>query len=690
MRPTSLNPWFQSISNLQGIGPKTHDLFVRAVGGELVRDAALHLPSNLIDRRGFATIMEAQEGVTTNFKVMVESHQPAFGNRPYRVQVSDESGFMTLAFFHPNPKYLKAKLPIGAPRVVSGIVHERFGERQMIHPSRILSPDDEELKIEFEAIYPNVGGLAQKTLGKACKQAAVLASGIKDWIDEPLRKRENWPSFYDALIAAHNPKAIDDISPLSKSRQRLAYDELFARQLALILSNAARILAPAKALTGEGALTQKLLAKLPFKPTGAQIHAFGEIGNDMEKTRAMMRLLQGDVGSGKTLVAAWGVAKAVEAGVQCAFMAPTEILARQHFANLQPLLASIDVKMEILTGRDKGKIRAQKLESLKTGDTKVLVGTHAVFQDGVEFNELGFVVIDEQHRFGVAARKRLFDKGNMPHVLTMSATPIPRTLSMAIYGDMDMSILDEKPMGRKPIETRTFDIGRLQEIEDAVARAIKQNSQIYWVCPLVEEIETNEKSAAVERFEQLRIRFGDKVALVHGKMKAADKDEAMEKFITGQAKILVATTVIEVGVDVKTANIMVIEHAEQFGLAQLHQLRGRVGRGETQSHCLLLYQSPLSENGRKRIEALRETDDGFKIAEIDYELRGGGDLLGLRQSGIPNLKIADINAHKDLLPIARKDARLLIETDPNLTSERGQNVRQALYIFDANLGLSGD
>jgi ATP-dependent DNA helicase RecG len=690
MRPASLNHFFQSISNLQGIGPKTAGLFARAVGGELIRDAALHLPSNLIDRRGFSTIMEAPEGITTNIKVMVENHHPAFANRPYRVQVSDESGFLTLAFFHPNPKYLKTRLPIGESRIISGIVTERFGERQMMHPSRILNLDDDELKIEFEAIYPSVGGLSQKTLGKACKQAAQMATGIKDWVDENLAKREHWPNFFEALIAAHNPKSLDDISPMANARQRLAYDELFARQLALILNNAERLKSPAKPLIGDGELTRKLLGKLPFSPTHAQLRVFGEIGNDMAKTRAMMRLLQGDVGSGKTLVAAWGCAKAVEAGVQCAFMAPTEILARQHYANLEPLMSSIDVKIDILTGRDKGKIRAQKLEDLKNGTTKVLIGTHAVFQDGVEFQELGFVVIDEQHRFGVAARKRLFDKGNMPHVLTMSATPIPRTLSMAIYGDMDMSILDEKPLGRKPIETRLFSLDRLPEIEDAVARAIKQGNQVYWVCPLVEEIETNQKSAAIERFEQLKQRFGDKVALVHGQMKATDKDAAMENFISGQAKILVATTVIEVGVDVKAANIMVIEHAEQFGLAQLHQLRGRVGRGDEQSHCLLLYQSPLSENGRKRIETLREADDGFKIAEVDYELRGGGDLLGLRQAGIPNLKIADINAHKHLLPIARKDARLLLETDPQLTSERGQNARQALYIFDANVGVVGD
>lgn len=690
MRPTSLNPLFQSITALQGIGPKTAPLFARAVCGELVRDAALHLPSNLIDRRGCSKIMDAPIGVPTNIKVTIEAHEAAFANRPYRVRVSDESGFLTLVFFNPNTKYLKSRLPIGEVRVISGEVQERFHERQMTHPSRILNEDDEDLKIEFEAIYPNVGGLAQKTLGRACKQAANAATDIKDWIDENLRAREHWPMFAEALLGAHNPKAIDDISPFSKSRERLAYDELFTRQIALGLNNAERLKTPSKPILGNDALCNKMLAGLPYAPTSAQTRAFLAIKEDLAKNRAMMRLLQGDVGSGKTLVAAWACAKAIEGNFQCAIMAPTEILARQHFANLAPILETIGASVEILTGRDKGKVREEKLAALVNGEIKVLIGTHALFQDGVEFNNLGLVVVDEQHRFGVNARKSLMQKGVMPHFLSMSATPIPRTLSMAIYGDMDMSILDEKPEGRKPIETRAFSLERLGEIEAAVARAIKNDDRVYWVCPLVEEIEDSAKSAAIARYEDLHHHFGGKVALIHGRLKPAEKDLAMEKFKSGEAKILVATTVIEVGVDVPEASVMVIEHAELFGLAQLHQLRGRVGRGGKAGHCLLLYQAPLSENGRKRIETLRQTDDGFKIAEADYELRGGGDLLGLRQSGLPALKIADINAHKHLLPIARQDARLLLENDPDLKTDRGKLVRQALYIFDVNLGASGD
>ena len=690
MRPASLNSMFQSISTLGGIGPKTAPLFARAVGGELVRDAALNLPYGAIDRRFNAKIADAPIGQSANFEVIVEEHTPAYSNRPYRIRVSDETGFLTLVFFSPNPRYLSSRLPVGAKRIITGEIQERFNEKQMMHPSRILNLDDKELLIEFEPIYHNVAGLSQKTLGRACQEAASRAQSIEDWLDETIKSRENWLDFSAALLAAHNPQGLEDCSPQSPNRRRLAYDELFARQIALILNNQERLRIPSRALGGTGELVEKLLSALPFSPTNAQIRAFEELGNDMATTRPMLRLLQGDVGSGKTLVAAWGCARAIEAGVQAAIMAPTEILARQHLANLKPFLEAAGIVTELLTGRDKGNIRKEKLARLLSGEIGVLVGTHALFQEGVEFKDLGFVVIDEQHRFGVSARRSLLSKGKMPHLLTMSATPIPRTLSMAIYGDMDMSILDEKPKGRTPIETRAFPIERLGEIETAVGRAIKNDDRVYWVCPLIEESETLEVSAALDRFNALKALFGDKVSIVHGRMKPQEKDAAMEDFRTGKTKILVATTVIEVGVDVKEASVMVIEHAERFGLAQLHQLRGRVGRGTKPSHCLLLYAAPLTENGAIRIKKLRETDDGFAIAEADYKLRGGGDLLGLRQSGLPALKIADVNAHEDLLTMARQDARLLMEKDPDLMSERGQKVRQLLYLFDAASGAGTD
>lgn len=690
MRPASLNPLFQSISTLGGIGPKTAPLFARAVGGELVRDAALNLPYGVIDRRFNATIADAPIGQSANFEIIVEEHTPAYSNRPYRIRVSDETGFLTLVFFSPNPKYLSARLPVGAKRIVTGEIIERYNEKQMMHPSRILNLDDPELQIAFEPVYQNVGGLSQKTLGRACLEAARRAFGIEDWLDESIKSREKWLGFSDALLAAHNPQGLEEADPQSANRRRLAYDELFSRQIALVLNNQERLKTPSRALIGDGELTQKLLAAFGNEPTGAQLRAFAQISADMATIRPMLRLLQGDVGSGKTLVAAHACATAIEAGVQAAFMAPTEILARQHFAGLAPLLEKAGIVTELLTGRDKGNIRKEKLARLLSGEIGVLVGTHALFQEGVEFKDLGFVVIDEQHRFGVSARRALLGKGTMPHLLTMSATPIPRTLSMAIYGDMDMSILDEKPKGRMPIETRAFPLERLGEIEAAVGRAIKNDDRVYWVCPLIEESETLEVSAALDRFNALKKLFGDKVSLIHGRLKSDEKDAAMEDFRTGKTKILVATTVIEVGVDVREASIMVIEHAERFGLAQLHQLRGRVGRGSKPSHCLLLYAAPLTENGAIRIKKLRETDDGFAIAEADYKLRGGGDLLGLRQSGLPALKIADISQHEDLLAMARQDARLLMEKDPDLTSDRGQKVRQLMHLFDATNGAGVD
>lgn len=690
MRPNSLNPLFQSVSTLGGIGPKTAPLFARAVGGELVRDAALNLPYALIDRRFNATIAGAPIGISANFEIIVEEHTPAYSNRPYRIRVSDETGFLTLVFFSPNPKYLKSRLPIGARRIVTGEIQERYNEKQMMHPSRILNLDDPELQIAFEPIYHNVGGLSQKTLGRACLEAAKRTYGIDDWLDESIKAREKWQDFSTALISAHNPQSESDIDPNSLNRRRLAYDELLARQIALVLNNQERLKTPSRALNGNGALRENLLAAFGNSPTGAQSRAFVEIAADMGKTRPMLRLLQGDVGSGKTLVAAYACAFAKEAKVQSAFMAPTEILARQHYSGLAPLLKAAGIVCEILTGRDKGNLRKEKLARLSSGEIDVLVGTHALFQEGVAFHDLGFVVIDEQHRFGVNARRALLNKGKMPHLLTMSATPIPRTLSMAIYGDMDMSILDEKPKGRQKIETRAMPIERLGEIEAAVGRAIKNDDRVFWVCPLIEESETLEVSAAIDRFESLKALFGAKVCLIHGRMKPDEKDAAMESFRTGATKILVATSVIEVGVDVPAASVMVIEHAERFGLAQLHQLRGRIGRGTKPGHCLLLYASPLSENGKARIAKLRETDDGFAIAEADYKLRGGGDLLGLRQSGLPALKIADVNAHEDLLSMARQDARLLMEKDPELLSERGQNIRQLLYLFDAANGAGVD
>ena len=682
MRPESLFALFAPLTTLPGVGPKIAPLAAKAAGGETVRDLAFHLPTGLVDRRYRPKIHEAELGRLCTLEVTVERHQPGGMGRPYKVQVSDDTGFLSLLFFKPNARYLSERLPEGATRVVSGEISERYGERQMIHPSRILNLDDPDLGVVFEPIYRSVAGLSHRALAKICGAAAHKAEGLAEWADPALVAREGWESFGAALVRAHAPDGEDEILPSTPARRRLAYDELFARQIALQLSGAARRRTPGRAIHGTGIYTDALLAALPYQPTGAQTRAFAEIGADMAASTPMLRLLQGDVGAGKTLVAAWSMARAAEAHMQSALMAPTEILARQHYAGLAPLMAKIGLRLEVLTGKDKASHKRMVLEGLANGEIHAVCGTHALFQQGVVFQQLGLVVVDEQHRFGVADRRRLIDKGFAPHVLAMSATPIPRTLAMAVYGDLDVSRLDEKPPGRAPIKTIAMSLDRLDEVAEAARRAIEKDDRVFWVCPLVEESDKVDVSAASDRFQDLQAMFGDSVRLIHGRMSSKDKDEAMEDFRSGAAKILVATTVIEVGVDVPEASVMVIEHAERFGLAQLHQLRGRVGRGGKPGHCLLLYANPLSEMGARRIAKLRETEDGFAIAEEDFKLRGGGDLLGLRQSGIPAFKLADAALHSDLLAIAQRDARVLVDADPTLSSPRGLAARLALHLFD--------
>jgi ATP-dependent DNA helicase RecG len=682
MRPDILNPLFANLNTLQGVGPKIAPLAEKAVGGPLVRDVAFHLPASLVDRRYRPLIGEAEIGKLATIEAVVEGHEAGGIGRPYKVRMSDESGFLTLLFFKPNTRYLLDRLPVGQTRIVSGEVGEFYGERQIVHPSRIMNTDDPDLGVMFEPVYRSVAGLAHRTLARICHAAAATAKGIPEWADNELTKQQGWSSFADALVAVHAPQDTADILPEAPARRRLAYDELLARQIALQLSAVARRRIPGRAIAGDGSFTDALLRALPFAPTGAQRRAFNEIDKDISANTPMLRLLQGDVGSGKTLVAAHALARACEAGMQGALMAPTEILARQHGASLAHLMAQAGLRMEVLTGKDKVSHKRMVLEGLADGSINVVAGTHALFQQGVNFKQLGLVVVDEQHRFGVADRRRLIDKGFAPHVLAMSATPIPRTLAMAVYGDLDVSRLDEKPPGRAPIKTVAMSLDRIDEVAHAAGRAIEKDDRVFWVCPLVEESDKIDVSAATSRYGDLHAMFGDTVVLIHGRMSSKEKDDAMDSFRSGAAKILVATTVIEVGVDVPEASVMVIEHAERFGLAQLHQLRGRVGRGGKAGSCLLLYANPLSEMGARRISKLRETEDGFEIAEEDFKLRGGGDLLGLRQSGIPAFKIADAALHADLLAVAQRDARVLVESDPLLVSERGQAARLALHLFD--------
>ena len=681
MRPEILFPLFTPVTVLSGVGPRIAKL-LEAVAGPNVVDLLWHLPRDTIDRRFSPSIAQAPAGRVATLKVHVDKHQPGHGRRPYRVRCSDESGFLTLIFFHPRKDYLLRVLPEGQQRIVSGVVETWNEELQMTHPDYILTDAEADQMPKMEPVYGLTAGLTLKTLGKAIREALTRAPEMPEWLDPAYQKAQGWIAWREALMAAHQPETPESLEPTAKPRCRLAYDELLANQLALGLVRARMKRLPGRRIKGDGALRRRVYDSLPFTLTGAQKQALQEIGDDMAEDGRMLRLLQGDVGSGKTVVALFAMLNAVECGGQAALMAPTEILARQHFATIEPLAAAAGVPVVLLTGRDKGNARAASLEGLADGSVPLAIGTHALFQKDVEFNDLMLAVIDEQHRFGVHQRLSLTAKGRGVDTLVMTATPIPRTLLLTSFGDMESSRLTEKPAGRKPIATRTVSLNRIEEIMAAIQRALRSDAKIYWVCPLVEESEVSDLADAEARHADLKRRFGDVVELVHGRLKSAEKDAAMARFADGPARILVATTVIEVGVDVPDATVMVVEHAERFGLAQLHQLRGRIGRGDRASTCLLLYASPLTETAKARLSILRETEDGFRIAEEDLKLRGGGEILGTRQSGMPAFRMADLAVHAELLAAARDDTKLILDRDPELTSPRGEALRTLLYLFE--------
>ncbi|WP_299889950.1 ATP-dependent DNA helicase RecG [uncultured Ruegeria sp.] len=681
-RPEQLFPLFAGLETLEGVGPKTAQI-MEQTGIESPRDVLFGLPYAVVDRRRRDTIQGVDLPTTLTVEVTVGTHRPSRNKGgAYRVHVEDAQADFQLVFFHARGDYLKKVLPQGSRRVVSGKLELFDGMAQMVHPDHILPAEQAGEIPEFEPVYHLAHGLTQKTAFKASRSALSRAPELAEWIDPAQVTQKSWPNWATAIQSAHNPHGADDVAAFAPARERLAYDELLAHQLTLALARQLDRKARGIVSVGTGALQSKVLSSLPYGPTGAQTRAIEEISQDMAAETRMNRLLQGDVGAGKTLVAFMALLVAVEAGGQGVMMAPTEILARQHLEGLRPLAEDSGVVLEILTGRDKGAERRSKLEALKRGDIQILVGTHAVFQSDVEFNALRLAIVDEQHRFGVRQRMELSEKGQGADVLVMTATPIPRSLALAQYGDMDVSVLDEKPPGRKPIKTAIISTQRMDDVVAHLRKAIAEGRQCYWVCPLVDESEVSDLTAAEDRFKRLRAILGDDVVgLVHGQMPPADKDAAMTAFQTGQTKVLVATTVIEVGVNVPNATIMVIERAEIFGLAQLHQLRGRVGRGEAESTCLLMYQAPLSEGGRKRLEVLRETEDGFRISETDLQMRGAGDLIGTAQSGLPRFRIADLERQAGLMAVAQSDARTLLNADPKLTSERGQAARVLLWLM---------
>ena len=687
MRPGILYPLFAQTTTLAGVGPRLSKL-VEKVAGKTLASLCWHLPTGIIDRRFSPKLAEAPEGVIVTLTVTVDAHLPR-GNRrlPYKVRCHDETGGLILVFFHAHEDYLKRQLPIGQQRVVSGRLERYDGALQMTHPDYIATPAEIAQLKRVEAVYPMTAGLTPKILGRAIQGAIARAPELPEWTDPALLRKMKWPAWHTALWIAHNPTSLEDLSPNTPARRRLAYDELLANQLAMALVRADQRRPLGRRVQGDGRLRARVLAALPYQLTGSQQQALAEIDADLASPHRMLRLLQGDVGSGKTVVAFLAMLSAVEARGQAALLAPTEILARQHLATIEPLASAAGIGITLLTGRDKGKGRATILQGLAGGARSLVVGTHALLQDDVKFKDLALAVVDEQHRFGVEQRLALADKGRQAHLLSMTATPIPRTLMMTAYGDLDVSRLTEKPPGRKPIDTRTLPLERLEEVIAAVRRAIAGGARIFWVCPLVDESDALDLAAAEQRYALLRGTFGERVGLVHGKLKAAERDAAMAGFAEGRLDILVATTVIEVGVDVPTASVMVIEHAERFGLAQLHQLRGRIGRGEAHSTCLLLYQAPLGETAKARLGILRESEDGFRIAEEDLRLRGAGELLGTRQSGLPEFRLAQPVEHADLIAIAHSDARLTLDHDPGLATQRGKALRILLYLFERDAGV---
>jgi ATP-dependent DNA helicase RecG len=684
MRPAILDPLFAPLTSLKGIGPKLAKPFGRLLDRPEPRviDILFHLPHSAIDRRARPKLGEVQPDTIATVKVTVERHLSGRGRAPYKIVASDETNTIEIVYFNVPRERIEKILPVGATRYLSGRIGLYDGRLQMVHPDRVLDEKEIADLPPVEPVHSLTEGLSAGIVRRAANAAVERLRDLPEWQDPAFVQARQFLPFAASLRLLHGPSEPSDTAPESRLRARLAYDELLAHQLALVLLRSEMRREPGRSSTGDGRLRAKIEAALPFSLTGSQRKAIEEITGDLASDTRMLRLLQGDVGSGKTVVALLAAAAVIEGGRQAAIMAPTEILARQHHARIAPLAEATGIRCAILTGRERGPARERLLAELAGGEIDLLIGTHALFQEGVEFRDLGFAVVDEQHRFGVHQRLALASKGDAVDLLVMTATPIPRTLVLTYFGDMDVSELREKPAGRTPIDTRTVSLERLEEVVDAVGRALKDGARTYWICPLVEESELVDLAAAEERFRFLKTRFGKKVGLVHGQMRPSERDDAMAAFADGTTPLLVSTTVVEVGVDVPEATIMVIEQAERFGLAQLHQLRGRVGRGRDRSTCLLLFKGPLGETAKRRLSKLRETDDGFAIAEEDLALRGEGEVLGTRQSGLPGFRIARPEIHRDLLEAARKDAALIVTRDATLSTERGRALRLLLHLFD--------
>lgn len=693
MRPERLNPLFVPVTSLSGVGPKQDKLFRYLLDRDQTPrlvDLLLHLPTNVIDRRARPKIRDAVPGTVVTLEVTIDRHRPAPPGRsraPHLVYASDDTGDVVLTYFRAKPGYVEQLLPVGTKRYVSGTAQLFDGTLQIVHPDRVVDEAGLAQFTGIDPVYPLTEGLALGSLRRAIAQALGKLPELPEWISPEVLRRCQFPPLAEALQRVHRPLEPSDALPASPYWSRLAYDELLAGQLALALVRAQLRRPAGSRNAGDGALRRRVIEALPYELTASQQDAIAAIAEDLRQPVRMLRLLQGDVGAGKTVVALLAAAAVAEVGKQAALMAPTEILARQHAKTIAPLAAAAGLRTAILTGREKGKERREILQQLASGELNIVIGTHALIQDDVVFHDLALAIVDEQHRFGVRERLALTSKGASVDVLVLSATPIPRTLVLTYFGDMDVSELRQKPAGRQAIDTRAIPSSRLAEVMDAVGRAIAAGKLVYWICPLVEESEAVNLTDAEQRFESLRERYGDQVGLVHGRMRGTEKDRVMAEFAGRQISVLVATTVVEVGVDVPDATIMVIENAERFGLAQLHQLRGRIGRGSEASTCLLLYREPLGEMSAARLKVIRETTDGFRIAEEDLKLRGEGDVLGTRQSGLPGYRIARSEVHAQLIAQARDEALTILKEDPKLQGPRGEALRCLLYLYERDEAL---
>ena len=688
MRPSELFHLFGDLNNLSGIGPKTV-INLKNLSIEKPRDFLFNLPFSVLDRLPVSSIRGVPASKIVTVEVLVKAHKIGRSRASaHRVTVQDTEVSFQLVFFNARKEYLENLFPVGERRIISGKLEFYDNIPQIVHPHHVKKINEEKAIVRFEPVYPLTSGVSQKLMFGTINGLLEKLPKLGEWIDHELLKIKGWPSWQDALKSAHCPVSADGASNTNPARLRLAFDELFSHQLSLSIARNKIKRSKGRVNISTGIFQTKVLNNLQFKFTEDQKLSIRDILDDLKKPERMNRLLQGDVGSGKTIVAFIGLIAAVEAGGQGAIMAPTEILARQHFETLFPLAEKAGINLSLLTGRDKGNSRRSKLAALKDGETNIIIGTHALFQADVVFQDLRFAVVDEQHRFGVNQRLELGKKGSVVDLLIMTATPIPRSLALAQYGDMDISIIKQKPPGRKPINTALISDVRIDEVVDKLKKSIAKGAQAYWVCPLIEESEVLHYTAAERRFEQLRAKLGEGVVeLVHGKMSSETKDKIMDRFVSGNTKLLVATTVIEVGVNVPSANIMVVENAEKFGLAQLHQLRGRVGRGSNQSTCLLLYKEPLNISSRKRLSILRETEDGFKISEVDLNLRGSGDAIGTAQSGLPRFRMANIDIIEMLMETAHQQARYLLAKDPNLETPQGKAARNLLWLMDQDKSI---